>query len=543
MRIAMTLFLLAAPVSAIGAGAEPADGRPAVPIVRPGDPTVDGGKLEPYENAWRYVRVASDGSRTEIGLWTDRLEIVEEDGERLLERRQRIPGPAGDRVFTNRARRADLTPRYFEVATVDGTMLQRVDFEPDAIRIRIGGQDAPIDQPLDEPVFDWMWYGILAAAFPLEAGYEADYPGLTATLGPTVRKLRVTGREPVADGEGRERPCWRVEMDDGLVFWVADAPPYILRAEMHHVGGSATFWEIEPTDGAPAPSVDGEGSSDTASNANATTPATSTAGTTGSGEDGDAVAPRAAAPSAERGANRDGVAGYSTFVELRAYGTYPGQAGPFLEHFERHYLESQEAYEMRIWGQFRDLDVEDRFVWIRGYRSMAERREGVFGFYTSDVWRETSPPLAGMLASSHHVHFLEALAPDEGFDEDAARDEDAAVAGVVVAELFAVDGGRFDDVADRLHATRLPAFAAHGARSLGLFRSSDEANDIPQMPFIEDEPAVVWFSSHPSRAAYDRARKAARDAAGGGVGDPFETFVLAPGARSRLSHRGAPPSE
>ena len=90
---------------------------------------------------------------------------------------------------------------------------------------------------------------------------------------------------------------------------------------------------------------------------------------------------------------------FSNFLELRIYTTKPEARDRFLDFFEEHYLESQEVLGMRIWGQFRDLETPTHFVWLRGYRSMEERKEGLMAFYTSPMWQETGVEVGQMLAA------------------------------------------------------------------------------------------------------------------------------------------------
>ena len=85
----------------------------------------------------------------------------------------------------------------------------------------------------------------------------------------------------------------------------------------------------------------------------------------------------------------------------------------------------------------------------------------------------------------------------------------------------------------QLRQTSIPALVTRGAASLGLFRSSDEPNNFPTLPFVEDEHVVVWFSSFESVPAYESALRAAPLDP-----EPIETYLLEPGRRSRVYHRG-----
>jgi hypothetical protein len=74
-------------------------------------------------------------------------------------------------------------------------------------------------------------------------------------------------------------------------------------------------------------------------------------------------------------------------VELRQYTLYPGKGGLLIELFDREFVESQELLGMKVLAQFRDLENADRFVWLRGFRNMSERAEGLKAFYTGPVWK------------------------------------------------------------------------------------------------------------------------------------------------------------
>jgi len=228
----------------------------------------------------------------------------------------------------------------------------------------------------------------------------------------------------------------------------------------------------------------------------------------------------------------DDSVGYSNYLEFRVYPMQDGQRNKMLSYFEKHYLESQEAFNMRIWGQFSDLEVDTNFVWMRGYRAMDERKEALRGFYTGDVWRETSPQLGEMFAANPtHIHLLEPISPGSGLDDKFDRSGAIRGRGVVVAQMFRVGKG-YALLVRQLREQVIPAFEERGAVALGLFRSSDEPNNVPMLPVIEDEPLVVWLASFATRDAFEKARSAIDVEPG-----PFETFVLEPGPRSRLRHR------
>src|SRR5207253_4606951 len=64
-------------------------------------------------------------------------------------------------------------------------------------------------------------------------------------------------------------------------------------------------------------------------------------------------------------------------VELRQYTLHPGQRDVLIDLFDREFVESQEALEIKVIGQFRDLDNPNRFVWLRGFRDMPSRAQAL----------------------------------------------------------------------------------------------------------------------------------------------------------------------
>ena len=231
--------------------------------------------------------------------------------------------------------------------------------------------------------------------------------------------------------------------------------------------------------------------------------------------------------------------GYSSFVELRLYSIQEPSRDRFLEFFEEHYVESQEVFGMRIWGQFRDLETPGLFVWLRGYQDMEQRRAGLEQFYTSPVWAETGPEAISMLnPGAGRVHFLEPVSAADGFAADAKRplllsEVPAGVSsGILVVEVFPVEGN-VAAVVETVRSSVVPHYENSGGSILGLFHSSDQPNNVPLMPFIEDQTVVVLFTTFEGREQYSAMTESWQSPL------PRETLVLEPGRRSRLRHAAA----
>src|SRR5712692_9399548 len=73
-------------------------------------------------------------------------------------------------------------------------------------------------------------------------------------------------------------------------------------------------------------------------------------------------------------------------LELRQYILHPGRQELFADLFDRVFADPRDANGMTVVGQFRDLDRPDRFVWMRGFQTMAARAQELAAFYDSDLW-------------------------------------------------------------------------------------------------------------------------------------------------------------
>ena len=224
---------------------------------------------------------------------------------------------------------------------------------------------------------------------------------------------------------------------------------------------------------------------------------------------------------------------HANFLELRIYQAHEVDRDKFLKYFEEHFLESQEEVGMRIWGQYRDLRTPKHFVWMRGYETMEERPEKLMEFYTGPVWQARGPGVREMLVSARHVHLLEPVDPQSDL-ADAERtkvpESDPKKRGIVVVEVFLNEAA---DLLDTVRSLVVPTLEQGGGVTLGLYRSTEHADNFPALPFITDEKVIAWIGSFESVEAYDAARQGLSET-GPKV---METLVLEPGARSRLFHR------
>ena len=235
-------------------------------------------------------------------------------------------------------------------------------------------------------------------------------------------------------------------------------------------------------------------------------------------------------------------------VEFRSYELVPGGAGPFVEHFEAHFLASQEELGMDIVGQFTVAGRDDRFVWVRRYRDPGRRGEALAAFYGGPVWKAFGPRANELMRDFTDVHLLvpDPSGPAFAAGHVAHADRPAGATatatatataegagagdvpgGTVVAALYDRPGLDADLAAAMDAALARPGGAGRGAvRELGRLVTAGVANDFPRLP-VHARPVVLWLLAAPGDGI-------AAEAVAVAVGTPAQLLQLRPTERSTL---------
>lgn len=181
----------------------------------------------------------------------------------------------------------------------------------------------------------------------------------------------------------------------------------------------------------------------------------------------------------------------STVFELRQYTLHPGRRDDLIELFDREFVESQEATGMWIVGQFRDLDRPDRFVWVRGFRDMASRADGLAAFYGGPVWKEHSAEANDTMIDSDNVFLLRPAAPWAGFPRPQharAGLRDSPTPTRLTAAVHRVDADSAVAIAEQVRADLSDRLAA-------CLVTEPAENTFPALPVRTGEHVLVWFAS------------------------------------------------
>lgn len=174
-------------------------------------------------------------------------------------------------------------------------------------------------------------------------------------------------------------------------------------------------------------------------------------------------------------------------LELRQDTLHPGRREDLIELFDREFVETQDAVGAHVLGQFRDLDAEDRFVWLRGFTDMPARREALAAFYGGPVWAAHRDKANDTMIDSDDVLLLR---PVTAFDlSGRTRGGDTTL---VTVTLYHLPAGGEDAFLSFFASSVQPLLSDTGAPPLAVLRTLRAENTFPALPIREDANVVVW---------------------------------------------------
>jgi hypothetical protein len=190
-------------------------------------------------------------------------------------------------------------------------------------------------------------------------------------------------------------------------------------------------------------------------------------------------------------------------VELRQYTLHAGARETLISLFESEFIKPQEAIGMPVFGPFCDLEDPNRFVWMRGFPSMAERKRMLAAFYEGPVWKAHREAANVTMLDSDNVLLLR---PDRFPSAESATHilGDAALPrhGLLVANIYYVTNSAIDAFAEFFDQRITPRLAATGAHIIASFRTENAPNTFPKLPVREGETAFVWLAAFPDMHHY-----------------------------------------
>ncbi|WP_421737114.1 NIPSNAP family protein [Caulobacter sp.] len=199
-------------------------------------------------------------------------------------------------------------------------------------------------------------------------------------------------------------------------------------------------------------------------------------------------------------------------VELRQYTLHPGRRDALITLFEREFVESQQAAGVTLIGLFRDLDDPNRFVWLRGFTDMEQRRAALTAFYDGPVWAAHRDAANATMIDSDDVLLLQPHPMRAGAERPWTGGDRLLTLTVQTLDTAL-------DVPDPGHP---------GAEILAAWVTNPAENTFPRLPVREGERVLVWMTAYADEAAL------AADEAGVSDAGVMQRLRLAPTGRSRV---------
>lgn len=240
------VLLAAAMATSLFASARPGaalSGEPAK--VEGGDPAVSGSFLQPYTNRWRFTMTKPGSAPVEAGTWSDRMETTSFAGRPALKRTQIAEYKNGIRLtFVNVFDPKTMDSLAFDYVRSDTGETRHLEVDGKTVHFRRspGTGDQPAqdyDARVDRKILDYYdgLFGILLDSFPLKEGYEAQFPAFDSDRAAIDWvHVRVTGREKVPAGEGKQAETWVVHVETKLygssTWWLSREKPYVIQASL-----------------------------------------------------------------------------------------------------------------------------------------------------------------------------------------------------------------------------------------------------------------------------------------------------------------------
>lgn len=231
-------------------------------------------------------------------------------------------------------------------------------------------------------------------------------------------------------------------------------------------------------------------------------------------------------------------------VELRQYTLHPGQREALIDLFDRTFVETQEAQGLRVLGQFRDLDRPDQFVWLRGFASMAARRQALEAFYNGPTWAAHRDAANATMVDSDNVLLLRPAWPGaaSALPQHArpAAGASGSAPGVLAAMVFHLHEAATPALLDFCRHRMAPTLQRGGARHVAWYCTETSPNTFPRLPVREGEHVLVGLALFGRDAALEAFTDSTAWARGVAPGlAPWlarapETHRLQPTARSAL---------
>lgn len=182
-------------------------------------------------------------------------------------------------------------------------------------------------------------------------------------------------------------------------------------------------------------------------------------------------------------------------IELRNYLLKPGTRDSFIKYFKKHFIKSQEILGSHIPGLFRVGHENDRFFWIRGFKSMEERSRFLPTFYGGEVWKEFGPAANDMMLEWHDVYLLKPVKQNTLLTEADHR--------VIVIDYYMAKKDCRDQLICLFNNFYFPLLNKQGISNGRLWVGEMSKNDFSRLPVYQYEELLACITTYKNEMEYE----------------------------------------
>lgn len=188
-------------------------------------------------------------------------------------------------------------------------------------------------------------------------------------------------------------------------------------------------------------------------------------------------------------------------LELRNYLLKPKTLEAFGKYFNNHFVSPMNELGGYTLGQFKINEVNDRFVWFRGFADMKTRAKFLNDFYiTSPTWKEFGNGANNMMINSDNVYLLRPLT--KGITTDLLNTYE----GITVVNFY-ICNSTLDKVIDLFNKSYIPFLKTVNIENTTLWISEMQENDFSRLPVFQDKNLLVQITNYKNEEEFKAKQK------------------------------------
>ncbi len=196
-------------------------------------------------------------------------------------------------------------------------------------------------------------------------------------------------------------------------------------------------------------------------------------------------------------------------IELRNYLLKPGSTNSFNTYFSNHFIQPMRDMGVEILGKFSLQNKTNRFVWIRGFESMQQRKKFLPDFYLqSEVWKKYKKGANELIRNSDNVYLLRPLQIDETMDNKnngISSNIFLTEKSLAVIDLY-IANTRLHELITFYNKNYFPILQSLRIQTT-LWVSEMADNNFPQLPVFQNKDLLATITFYKNESEYKLLKK------------------------------------